>query len=94
MIGHSNPEHVGTNYVKRAKLSMRLGMRRFTRLTNAFSKKTEIHAATLALYFMSYNFARVHNTLRCSPAMAAGVDNRLWEIEDIVAMIEAYGKSN
>jgi hypothetical protein len=72
---------------------MRMGIRRFTRLTNAFSKKIEDHAAALALYFMYYNFARVHKTLRCSPATAAGVDNRLWEIKDIVAMIEAYENS-
>jgi hypothetical protein len=65
-------------------------MRRFTRLTNAFSKKIENHAAAVALYFMYYNFARIHKTLRCSPAMAACVDNRLWEIKDIVAMIDAY----
>jgi hypothetical protein len=71
-----------------------MGMRRFTRLTNAFSKKIENHAASVALYFMYYNFARVHKTLRCSPAMAAGVDGRLWEINDIVEMIDAYEKSN
>jgi hypothetical protein len=69
-------------------------MRRFTRLTNAFSKKIENHAAAVALYFMYYNFARVHKTLRCSPAMAAGVDTRLWEIKDAVAMVQAYENSN
>ena len=63
-------------------------------LTNAFSKKIENHAASVALYFMYYNFARVHKTLRCSPAMAAGVDGRLWEMKDIVAMIEAHENSN
>jgi IS1 family transposase len=77
-----------------ANLTMRMGMRRFTRLTNAFSKKIENHAAAVALFFMYYNFARVHKTLRCSPAMAAGVDNRLWDIKDIVDMIAAYEKSN
>jgi hypothetical protein len=73
---------------------MRKVMRRFTRLTNAFSKKIENHAAAVALYFMYYNFARVHMTLRCSPAMATGVATRLREIKDIVAMIQAYDNSN
>jgi len=94
VIGYPDAEHISTSYVERANLSMRMGMRRFTRLTNAFSKKIENHAAAVALYFMYYNFARVHTTLRCSPAMAAGVDNRLWDIKDIVAMIEAYENSN
>jgi IS1 family transposase len=94
MTGDPDPAHISTSYVERANLSMRMGMRRFTRLTNAFSKKIENHAASVALYFMYYNFARVHKTLRCSPAMAAGVDNHLWEIKDIVAMIEDYENSN
>lgn len=94
MIGCPDAEHISTSYVERANLSMRMGMRRFTRLTNAFSKKIENHGAAVALYFMYYNFARVHTTLRCSPAMAAGVDYRLWDIKDIVAMIEAYENSN
>jgi hypothetical protein len=64
-------------------------MRRFTRLTNAFSKKIENHAAAVALYFMYYNFVRVHKTLRCSPAMAAGVTDRLWDVSDIVALGDA-----
>jgi len=68
-------------------------MRRFTRLTNGFSKKIGNHAAAVAL-FMHYNFVRIHKTLRCTPAMAAGVDARLWEIKDLVAMIEAYEVSN
>ncbi len=94
MTGSPDPEHVSTSYVERANLSMRMGMRRFTRLTNAFSKKIENHSAAVALYFMYYNFARVHKTLRCSPAMAAGVDSRLWEIKDIVSMIAAHENSN
>lgn len=93
-IGNPDPAHISTSYVERANLSMRMGMRRFTRLTNAFSKKIENHAAAVALYFQFYNFARVHKTLRCSPAMAAGVDNRLWEIKDIVDMIAAHENSN
>ncbi len=94
VTGGPEPAHISTSYVERANLSMRMGMRRFTRLTNAFSKKIENHAAAVALYFMYYNFARVHETLRCSPAMAADVDSRLWEIKDIVEMIEAYENSN
>jgi IS1 family transposase len=94
VTGNPDPDHVSTSYIERANLTMRMGMRRFTRLTNGFSKKIENHAAAIALFFMYYNFARVHKTLRCSPAMAAGVDNRLWEIKDIVEMIAAYEKSN
>ena len=94
IVGNPDPDHISTSYVERANLSMRMGMRRFTRLTNAFSKKIENHAASVALYFMFYNFARVHKTLRCSPAMAAGVDNRLWEISDIVDMIADHENSN
>jgi IS1 family transposase len=92
--GEPDPDHINTSYIERANLSMRMGMRRFTRLTNAFPKKIENHAAAVALYFMYYNFARIHKTLRCSPAMAAGVDTRLWEIKDIVEIIEAYENSN
>ena len=66
-----------------------MSMRRFTRLTNAFSKKLENHIAALGLYFMYYNFARIHQTLRVSPAMAAGVTGKLWSVYDIVALIEA-----
>lgn len=94
IVGYPDPEHVSTSYIERANLSLRMGMRRFTRLTYGFSKKIENHAASVALFMMYYNFARVHKTLRCSPAMAAGVDNRLWEISDIVSMIEAYENSN
>jgi hypothetical protein len=94
ITGDPNPNHSNTSYVDRQNLSMRMGMRRFNRLTNAFSKKIENHAA-IVLYFMYYNFARIRQTLRCSPAVAAGVDSRLREIKDIVAMIEACeGSSN
>lgn len=94
IVGCPDPEHVSTSYIERANLSMRMGMRRFTRLTNGFSKKIENHAAAIALFMMYYNFARVHKTLNCSPAMAAGVDSRLWEVSDIVAMIADYETSN
>jgi hypothetical protein len=71
---------------------MRMQMRRFTRLTNAFSKKIENHASAIALYFMYYNFARVHQTLRVTPAMAAGISDHVWEIEEIVALLDAEQK--
>jgi hypothetical protein len=66
-----------------------MGMRRFTRLTNAFSKKIENHAAAVALHMMHYNFVRIHQTLRVTPAMAAKVTDRLWDVSDIVALLEA-----
>ena len=68
---------------------MRMGMRRFTRLTNGFSKKIENHEYALAIYFMHYNSVRIHTSLRVSPAMAAGVSDKLWSLDDVVALIEA-----
>jgi 23S rRNA A2030 N6-methylase RlmJ len=73
---------------QRANLTMRMAMRRFTRLTNAFSKKLDNHAHMVALYALWYNFVRVHKTLRMSPAMAAGIETRLWSIEDVIRPIE------
>jgi IS1 family transposase len=89
-----NPEraHVSTSYVERQNLTMRMSMRRFTRLTNAFSKKAENHVHALALYFTFYNFVRQHKTLRCSPAMAAGLTQTLWSMEDVVALIDAQAE--
>jgi hypothetical protein len=69
---------------------MRMGMRRFTRLTNAFSKKVENHAYAVAIYFMHYNFVRIHQTLKISPAMATGVTNKLWEMSDMVKVLEEW----
>ncbi|MCP1551480.1 MULTISPECIES: IS1 family transposase [Methylorubrum] len=86
--GSPDEAHVSTSYVERQNLTMRMHMRRFTRLTNAFSKKVENHAYAVALHFMYYNFVRLHAKLRMSPAMAAGVSDRLWEISDIVALVE------
>jgi IS1 family transposase len=86
--GEPEARHISTSYVERQNLSMRMGMRRFTRLTNAFSKKLENHEHAVALYFMHYNFAKIHTTLRVTPAMEAGVTDRLWEIEDIVGLID------
>jgi IS1 family transposase len=85
--GDPDPAHISTSYVERQNLTMRMGMRRFTRLTNAFSKKVENLGYAVALHFMHYNFVRIHQSLRCTPAMAAGVSDRLWEIEDIVALL-------
>jgi IS1 family transposase len=90
IAGAPDPKHISTSYVERHNLNMRMGMRRFTRLTNAFSKKIDNHLHALSLYFVFYNFVRIHKTLRMSPAMAAGVANRLWDITDLVQLIEAY----
>ena len=89
ITGSPDPDHISTSYAERANLTMRMSMRRFTRLTNGFSKDVENHQHALAIYFMHYNFARIHQTLRVSPAMAAGVTGKLWELDDIVAMIDA-----
>jgi IS1 family transposase len=86
--GDPDPAHVSTSYVERQNLTMRMHMRRFTRLTNAFSKKVENHAHAVALHFAYYNFVRVHKTLRVTPAMAAGVTDRLWEMADLVKVLE------
>lgn len=87
--GDPDPNHVSTSYVERNNLTMRMHMRRFTRLTNGFSKKVENHAYAVALHMMYYNFVRLHSSLRMSPAMAAGVSDRLWEVSDIVELVEA-----
>lgn len=89
VIGNPDPAHVPTSYIERANLSTRMHLRRFTRLTNAFSKKAENHVHALSLYFMYYNFVRIHQTLRVTPAMAAGVSDKLWDLADIVRMIDA-----
>ena len=86
--GNPDIAHVSTSYVERQNLTMRMHMRRFTRLTNAFSKKVENHAHAVALHMMYYNFVRIHKTLRVTPAMAAGVTDRLWEIADIAKLVE------
>jgi IS1 family transposase len=87
-IGDPDMKHVSTSYVERQNLTMRMGMRRYTRLTNAFSKKIENHIATLAIFYCHYNFVRIHQTLRVTPAMAAGVSDRLWSVEDLVGLLQ------
>lgn len=87
--GEPEKAKVSTSNVERQNLTMRMHVRRFTRLTNAFSKKVENHAYAVALHFMYYNFARIHQSLRVTPAMAAGLTDRLWSVEDIVALVEA-----
>jgi IS1 family transposase len=86
VAGSPDPKHISTSFVERQNLNMRMGMRRFTRLTNAFSKKIDNHLHALALYFVFYNFVRMHKTLRMSPAMAARISSKLWGIEDIVIL--------
>ncbi len=76
--------------MERQNLSMRMGIRRFTRLTNAFSKKLANHVHALSIYFMHYNFVRIHQTLRVTPAMEAGVTDRLWSLEDVVEIVDEW----
>jgi IS1 family transposase len=86
--GNPNPRHISTSFVERQNLTMRMQMRRFTRLTNAFSKKVQNLGHAVALHFMHYNFCRVHQTLRVTPAMEAGIADHVWSIEEIVGLIE------
>lgn len=88
-IGNPDPKHISTSYAERPNLTMRMSMRRFTRLTNAFSKKVENHAHAIALHFMHYNFARIHKTLRVTPAMEAGISDHVWELEEIVGLLDS-----
>lgn len=86
IMGKPNPKHVSTSYIERQNLTISMHLRR-TRLTNAFSKKVEMHAHAVAVHFMWYNFAKIHQTLRITPAMAAGVTDRVWEAEEIIALL-------
>ncbi len=88
-MGAPDPKHMSTSHVERQNLTMRMCMRRFTRPTNAFSKKLEPHINMVALYTVHCNFVRIHKTLKCSPAMAAGLSKTLWSMEDVVALIDA-----
>jgi hypothetical protein len=87
-MGSPDKKHISTSHVERQNLTMRMCMRRFTRLTNAFSKKIENHEASVALHFVYYNFCRIHQTLRVTPAMAAGVTDRLWDVEDLTKLLD------
>ncbi|MBZ5726289.1 MAG: DDE-type integrase/transposase/recombinase [Acidobacteriia bacterium] len=89
VTGNPDPLHINTSYIERHNLSVRMTVRRFTRLTNAFSKKIENHIAAVSLGYFAYNFIKLHRTLRTSPAMAAGVTDRLWDVTDLVAAWEA-----
>jgi hypothetical protein len=85
--GDPDPKHVSTSYVERQNLTMRMHMRRFTRLTNGFSKKVDNHRHSVALHYMFYNFCRVHQTLRCTPAMEAGLTDHIWTLEELCALL-------
>lgn len=87
LAGNPDPDHISTSYVERSNLSMRMGMRRFTRLTNGFSKKVENHGHMVALYFMHFNFCRIHKTLRVTPAMEAGLTDHVWDIEELIQLL-------
>src|SRR5262249_32690204 len=89
-----DPKYISTSFAEWQNLNMRMHMRRFTRLTNAFSKKIENHAHNVALFVFYYNYVRIHKTLRMTPAMAAGVTDKLWEASDLVAVLEAWEASN
>jgi IS1 family transposase len=89
LIGDPQHRHISTSYVERQNLTMRMNMRRFTRLTNAFSKKVDNHRAAVALHYMHYNFCRVHQTLRVTPAMEVGIADHIWSIEEMVQLLES-----
>lgn len=87
VTGRPDPKHISTSHVERQNLTMRMSMRRFTRLTNAFSKKVDNHFWAIALHYMHYNFCRIHQTLRVTPAMEAGISDHVWSIEDLVELL-------
>jgi len=89
VMGDPDPEHISTSYVERQNLTMRMNMRRFTRLTNGFSKKAENHAHAVALHFMHYNFCRVHKTLGSTPAMKAGLADHVWSLEELAGLLDS-----
>jgi IS1 family transposase len=90
--GNPDAGHISTSFVERQNLTMRMSMRRFTRLTNAFTKKVENHAHAVALHFVYYNFCRVHQTLRVTPAMEAGLSDHVWSIDELVGLLESHQK--
>jgi IS1 family transposase len=92
VTGRPDPKHISTSFVERQNLTMRMSMRRFTRLTNGFSKKVENHAWMLAIHYMHYNFCRIHKSLRVTPAMAAGISDHAWSLEEVVALCDPNAK--
>ncbi len=88
IMSRPNSRHVSTSHVERQNLTIRMSMRRFTRLTNAFSKKLENHIAAIALHYMYYNFCRIHKSVRITPAMAAGISDHVWDVEELAALLE------
>jgi IS1 family transposase len=90
VCGEPDPKHICTSYVERQNWTVRTKMRRYTRLSNGFSRKLRNHAASVALNYFAYNFIQIHKTLRTSPAQAAGVTDRLWDVKDLVALWESY----
>ena len=88
-IGNPDPEHVSTSYIERQNLTMRMSMRRFTHLSNGFSKKIQNHAHAVEIHFMYYNFARIHKSLRVTPAMEAGVSHHVWSLEEIIGLLDS-----
>jgi hypothetical protein len=88
IVGNPDPGHISTSYVERQNLTMRMSMKRFTRLSNAFSKKLASHRHALSLYFTFYNWTRIHKTLRVTPAMAVGLTDHLWTMEEIIEMMD------
>jgi IS1 family transposase len=89
IMGRPDPKHISTSHVERQNLTMRMSMRRFTRLTNAFSKKVDNHYWAIALHYMHYNFCRIHQTLRVTPAMEAGISDYVWSIEEVVGLLDS-----
>ncbi len=89
--GSPDPKHISTSFAERQNLTMRMSIRRFTRLTNAFSKKLQNHGLSVALHYMNYNFCRIHKTLRVTPAIAAGVADHVWDVNDLADLVEAAG---
>jgi IS1 family transposase len=87
VLGIPNEKHISTSYVERQNLTMRMSMRRFTRLTNAFSKKIENHIASIAIHYMHYNFCRIHQSLRVTPAMQAGISDHVWSIGEVIGLL-------
>jgi IS1 family transposase len=88
LMGNPDPKHISTSFVERQNLTMRMSIRRFTRLTNGHSKKLSNHEAAIALHYMHYNFCRIHQTLRVTPAMEAGISDHVWSIEELVGLLE------